>query len=137
MKTTNENITSLEPNQIFVFGSNTRGVHGKGAAKLASDKFGAIFGQGEGLQGQSYGIPTRGYPNGRLETLSVNEIEAYVETFIDFAKQKPNYEFLVTKIGCGLAGHSLEDMAILFKDAIDIPNVVLPSEFIEIIKKDK
>ena len=80
-RTTPEFITSLEPNEIFVFGSNLRGMHGGGAAYVAYRKFGAIMGQGVGLQGQSYAIPTM---QGGVET-----IRPYVDEFIQFAKQHP------------------------------------------------
>ena len=82
-RTTPENITSLAPNEIFVFGSNLSGMHGGGAAWVAYRKFGAIMGQGVGLQGQSYGIPTM---QGGVET-----IRPYVDEFIEFAKGHPEY----------------------------------------------
>ena len=91
-RTTPERITELQPNEIFVFGSNLSGMHGGGAALLAHRKFGAIWGQGVGLQGQSYGIPTM---QGGVET-----IRPYVDEFIEFAKQHPELIFLVTRIGC-------------------------------------
>ena len=93
---TPDRITELKPNDIFVFGSNLAGAHGGGAARLAYNRFGAIWGQGVGLQGQSYAIPTM---QGGVET-----IKPYVDEFISFAKQHPEQKFLVTKIGCGIAG---------------------------------
>lgn len=123
---TPDNIQSLEPNEVFVFGSNLQGFHGGGAASLAARKFGAIWGQAVGLQGQSYGIPTMHGP--------VPEIAPYVEQFIAFAKENPNLKFLVTKIGCGIAGFKEEEIAPLFKDALDLNNVVLPEAFVRILE---
>lgn len=127
MKHTPENITELTPNQIFVFGSNESGRHGKGAAKTALG-FGAKWGQARGLQGKTYGIPTKDYSVRR--TLSVSEIKPYVDEFIDFAKNNPHLEFLVTEIGCGLAGYKTKDIKPLFIKAIAIDNIVLPEKFI-------
>lgn len=120
---TPERIDSLKPNEIFVFGSNLEGLHGGGAAFAAWQNFGAIWGQGVGLQGQSYGIPTM---HG-----GVDVIKPYVEQFIDFAKVHPELTFLVTKIGCGIAGFSCDEIGPLFAEAIDLPNVILPKEFVE------
>ncbi len=117
-RTTPEFITELKPNEIFVFGSNLKGMHGGGAAYIAYRKFGAIMGQGVGLQGQSYGIPTM---QGGVET-----IRPYVDEFIAFAKDHPELTFLVTRIGCGIAGFDDEDIAPLFQQAHDVENIVLP-----------
>ena len=116
-------ITELKENEIFVFGSNLQGMHGGGAARLAYDKFGAIWGQGVGLQGQSYGIPTM---HG-----GVNAIKPYVDEFIEFAKSHPELTFLVTRIGCGIAGFRDEEIAPLFKECIEIDNVILPRSFVQ------
>lgn len=116
----------LEPNQIFVFGSNYAGRHGKGAAKMARQKFGAIDGQGVGLMGRSYGIATKDH---RLEVLPLREIETQIARFLDFARTRPDLEFLVTKIGCGLAGYSTEEMRGCFAGKLAPENVVLPAEF--------
>ena len=124
---TPERIMDLKPNEIFVFGSNLAGSHGGGAARLAYNRFGAIWGQGVGLQGQSYGIPTM---HG-----GVDAIKPYVDKFIEFAKQHPEYKFLVTKIGCGIAGFTIDEMAPLFQGAIDVENVILPKEFVEVIAR--
>lgn len=123
---TPERITELKPNEIFVFGSNLAGAHGGGAARLAYNRFGAICGQGVGLQGQSYAIPTM---QGGVET-----IKPYVDEFIRFAKQHPEQKFLVTKIGCGIAGFKVEEIAPLFYHAIDSENIVLPREFDDIVQ---
>lgn len=114
-------ITTLQPNEIFVFGSNLSGMHGGGAARLAYQKFGAIWGQGVGLQGQSYGIPTM---QGGVDT-----IKPYVDEFIEFAKTHPQLKFLVTEIGCGIAGFSVEEIAPLFEQAIEAENIYLPERF--------
>ena len=118
---TPERISELKPNEIFVFGSNLAGAHGGGAARLAYERFGAILGQGVGLQGQSYAIPTM---QGGVET-----IKPYVDEFIEFAKAHPELKFFVTKIGCGIAGFTTEEIAPLFAKAIDVENVILPKEF--------
>lgn len=117
-RTTPEFITELQPNEIFVFGSNLKGMHGGGAAYAAYRKFGAVMGQGVGLQGQSYAIPTM---QGGVET-----IRPYVDEFIQFAKAHPDYTFLVTRIGCGIAGFTDEEISPLFEKAHDIENIVLP-----------
>ena len=108
-RTTPEFITSLEPNEIFVFGSNLRGMHGGGAAYVALRKFGAVMGQGVGLQGQSYAIPTM---QGGVET-----IRPYVDEFIQFAREHSDLLFYVTRIGCGIAGFRDEEIAPLFEEA--------------------
>ncbi len=117
-RTTPEFITSLEPNEIFVFGSNLKGMHGGGAAYIAYRKFGAIMGQGVGLQGQSYAIPTM---QGGVET-----IRPYVDEFIQFAKQHLELTFLVTRIGCGIAGFTDDEISPLFAEAHGVENIVLP-----------
>lgn len=106
---TPERITELKPNEIFVFGSNLAGSHGGGAARLAFNRFGAIWGQGVGVQGQSYAIPTM---QGGVETIKPD-----VDEFISFAKQHPEQKFLVTKIGCGIAGFKVDEIAPLFAQA--------------------
>ena len=114
-------ITSLEPHQIFVFGSNLAGQHGGGAARQAYEAFGAIWGQGSGLQGQSYGIPTM---QGGVETIA-----PYVQEFITFAISHPQNDFLVTRIGCGIAGFTDAQIAPLFQEAYALENVFLPIEW--------
>ena len=118
-------ITELKENEIFVFGSNLQGMHGGGAAFIAYEKFGAIWGQGVGLQGQSYGIPT---VHGGIDV-----IKPYVDEFIEFAKSHPELTFLVTRIGCGIAGFRDEEIAPLFKECIEMENVCLPKSFHEYI----
>ena len=126
---TPEYITELAINEIFVFGSNLDGMHGGGAARVASKHFGAVWGQGTGLQGQSYAIPTM---QGGPET-----IEPYIEKFIRFAKEHRELDFLVTRIGCGIAGFKDEEIAPLFSDALEEKNIILPKKFVEIIAKEK
>lgn len=118
---TPNHITELKPNEIFVFGSNLQGYHGGGAARLAMNKWGAVWGQGTGLQGQTYAIPTM---QGGTET-----IRPYIDQFIKFAQNDPERTFLVTEIGCGIAGFRPADIAPLFKNAINIPNIWLPQRF--------
>ena len=124
---TPEKITELKPNEIFVFGSNLAGSHGGGAARLAYNRFGAIWGQGVGLQGQSYAIPTM---QGGVET-----IKPYVDEFIEFAGQHTEYKFLVTRIGCGIAAFTPYEIAPLFLKVIDLPNVILPKDFVEVMHR--
>lgn len=118
-------ITDLRDNEIFVFGSNLEGEHGGGAARTAKEKFGAVWGQGSGLQGQSYGIPTM---HGGVE-----DIKPYVDEFIAFAKENPELTFLVTRVGCGIAGFQDDEMAPLFKDAVDVENIWLPQSFLDVL----
>jgi len=115
-------IKKLEKDEVFVFGSNLSGFHAGGAAALAM-KWGAVWGQGVGLQGQTYAIPTM---QGGVET-----IKPYVDEFLSFAKTHPELKFLVTEIGCGIAGFTPDDIAPLFKKAIDedFANVYLPESF--------
>lgn len=118
---TPERITQLQPNEIFVFGSNLAGMHAGGAARLAVDRFGAIMGQGVGLQGQSYAIPTM--------QDGVNTIQPYVDEFLRFADCHPEMTFLVTRIGCGIAGFTPAKIAPLFAAATSLPNIHLPLDF--------
>ena len=122
---TPERISSLTPGEIFVFGSNLAGMHAGGAARAAVDRFGAVWGQGVGLQGQCYAIPTM---QGGVET-----IKPYVDEFIAFAGAHREMTFLVTRIGCGIAGFTARVMAPFFAGAIDLPNVILPRDFVEVI----
>jgi hypothetical protein len=115
-------IESLQPDEIFVFGSNASGSHGGGAAKFALDRFGAIWGQSEGLQGQSYGIDT-------MSGLDVFEKQA--RRFLEFAGVHPELRFLVTEVGCGIAGYTPAQVAGFFAGAPE--NVVLPESFVEVI----
>ena len=120
-------ITTLADDEVFVFGSNLEGLHGGGAALLAYERFGAVWGQGTGLQGKSYGIPTM---HGGIDTIA-----PYVDEFIAFAREHRELRFLVTEIGCGIAGFTVGEMAPLFKDAMDEENIYLPQRFIDILEK--
>ena len=126
---TPEFITSLDDDEIFVFGSNLYGQHCGGAARVARERFGAVMGLGVGLQGQSYAIPTM---QGGVET-----IQPYVDQFTQFAAQHPGLTFYVTKIGCGIAGFSVEEIAPLFAESINLDNVILPKEFADVIKRQR
>ena len=129
MKYTPEHIDSLDRDDIFVFGSNLAGHHAGGAARTAVKKFGAIMGQGVGLQGQSYAIPTM---QGGVDT-----IKPYVDQFIDVARECDQNTFYVTRIGCGIAGFTDEEIAPLFDEALDLYNVRLPKSFADIILRNR
>jgi hypothetical protein len=134
MRIASDNIKELQFNEIFVFGSNERGSHGAGAALYAKEHFGAIQGQGIGIQGQSYGIPTR---DRYIETLSIEIIQGYVEQFTQYAKDTPDKTFLVTEIGCGRAHYKPDKIATLFEKAAILENVYLPQSFWDILNKVK
>ncbi len=119
---TPDDITELKSDEVFVFGSNLKGHHRGGAAKIAMEKFGAKWGIGKGLSGQSYAIPTSGIP--------LYELADYVNEFLQFALIHDDLLFYVTKIGCGNAGHTIDEIAPLFVDAKQLDNVRLPSEFL-------
>lgn len=127
MRITPDHITTLRPDEIFVFGSNLAGMHAGGAARFAWQNCGAIWGQGVGLQGQSYAIPTM---QGGVET-----IKPYVDEFIDFARQHPRLNFLVTEIGCGIAGFTPDQIAPLFERAANVENISLPERFWRCLNK--
>lgn len=114
---------------IFVFGSNLAGRHGKGAALEAKKKYGAVYGQGWGRQGNSYAIPTKGY---KLEVLPLKNIRCHVEQFLEYASRHQDCDFLVTNIGCGLAGYLPEQIAPMFKGAP--PNCKFSEEFRNILE---
>lgn len=118
-------IDDLQENQVFVFGSNLAGMHGGGAARVARLRFGAVMGNGVGMQGRSYAIPTM---QGGTET-----IRPYVNDFIAYAKEHPELTFLVTPIGCGIAGFEPEDIAPLFEEASNVENIWLPKSFWEVL----
>ncbi len=118
---TPDRIDKLDKNEIFVFGSNLNGAHAGGAAQTAFKKFGAVMGQGVGLQGQIYAIPTM--------QGGVNTIAPYVNEFVAFAKQHAELTFLVTRVGCGIAGFKPAEIAPLFSCAVDVENILLPMDF--------
>ena len=123
---TPDNLWELQPDEVFVFGSNLQGYHRGGAARAALNNFGAKWGKGVGLQGQSYAIPTM---QGGVET-----IRPYVDEFIRFAQRHEELFFYVTRIGCGIAGFNDGDIAPLFAAAQYAENICLPKSFSEIIK---
>lgn len=122
-----DRIAELRDDEIFVFGSNLAGMHGGGAARIACRCFGAVWGQGVGLQGQSYAIPTM---QGGVET-----IRPYVDEFIDFARRHPHLKFLVTEIGCGIAGFTPDEIAPLFAAAVSVENIWLPARFWKVLTR--
>lgn len=119
-------IEELKEDEVFVFGSNLEGQHLGGAARLAV-KWGAVMGEGVGLFGQTYAIPTM---HGGVEV-----IKPYVDEFISFTKENPNLKFFVTRIGCGIAGFKDEEMAPLFAQVIEekLANVYLPKSFSDLL----
>ncbi len=126
LRYTPDNISSLGEDEIFVFGSNLAGNHAGGAARVALERFGAVIGQGVGIQGRSYAIPTM---QGSLES-----IKPYVDDFFELAEEWDQTTFLVTRIGCGIAGFTDEKIAPLFDRALDMYNVVLPESFVRILQ---
>lgn len=127
-----ENIKQLKSDEIFVFGSNRQGIHGKGAARQAS-RWGARKFLGVGPSGQTYAIPTRDYHGmSRFATLPLDEIRRHVIVFLHYAAGHPELNFMVTAIGTGNAGYSDEQMAPLFKGAIKHNNIFLPEKWLKI-----
>lgn len=125
-RTSHHNITSLKEDEVFVFGSNDSGRHGKGAAKTAM-RWGAKYGQSEGLMGKTYGISTVNASITRRKSLQA--IQDSVNEFVGFAESRPDLIFLLTEIGCGLAGYTVRDIAPLFRSAMEIENIHLPKSF--------
>lgn len=119
-------VRDLAPGQIFVFGSNEGGRHGRGAAAQARRQYGAKPGQGAGLMGRSYGIPTK---DAKLNVLGLGRIRRYVARFLEDAAAAPHLHFLVTEVGCGLSGYQPADIAPLFAGARALENVSLPASF--------
>lgn len=129
-KITPEFVKEVSKDEIFVFESNKSGIHGAGAAKYAREQFGAGYGIGIGMTGQCYAIPTKGK---KLQVLGLDEIKSHVDRFIMGAKHMTDKTFYVTKIGCGLAGYTVDDIAPLFENVLHLPNVKLPIEFLTIL----
>ena len=126
-------IDRLLPKQIFVFGSNALGYHTGGASGTARKRFGAVWGQAEGLQGQSYAIPVDYGKDIRRD----NDVKAAVDRFITFAKEHSDLFFFVTRVGCGIAGYHDEEMAQFFKGAMGLQNVSLPKSFVDALGSGK
>lgn len=124
-------IFKLAPEEVFVFGSNTAGRHAGGAARMALS-WGAVLGEGAGLHGQTYAIATL---DERLEQRAIADIMRDVQAFVDTAKANPDLEFLVTEIGCGIAGFTPLQIAPLFAGCIALTNVWLPERFIHILNE--
>ncbi len=124
---TPERIAELGEDEVFVFGSNLEGMHGGGAARTAYQRFGAVWGEGVGHHGQSYAIPTM---HGGVE-----QIRPYVDEFVEYARANAHLRFLVTRIGCGIAGFRDKQIAPLFSEALNCSNIILPREFVEAIEK--
>ena len=122
-------IDALEENEIFVFGCRNSGRHWDGASAFALEHFGAVMGQREGRQGQSYAIPTIG------GVIGLKEIRESVKTFTQYATEHPDLHFLVTPIGCGGGGWRPSEIAPMFREASKLSNVSLPQEFLKIINK--
>lgn len=137
---THQNISNLKNERfIFVFGSNVAGRHGAGAARVAVHNFGAEYGKGFGLCGQSFALPTK---DENIETLPVSVIHAYVDGMINEAEQHKEYMFVLTEIGCGLAGYSADDIAPLFTKYIEQSifgshpnNIIFPKAFVDVFLK--
>lgn len=113
--------------EIFVFGSNEAGRHGKGAALHAKNVYGARNGIGEGLTGNAYALPTK---DSNLNSLPIGKVFQNIKTFCDFARENPTYRFLVTPVGTGLAGFSKRNITYGFKQAVLPSNCVLTSSWI-------
>ena len=131
MKFTPENINELKENQIFVAATNLSGIHGAGSAKMAYKKFGLKWGVASGFCGQVYAIPTKDKKIQFL--LPISEIEKSVNEFLIFVQNNPSLEFLITRIGMGLANGKIKEIAPLFKDFIHLENVTLPKDFYDFI----
>ena len=126
---TQENIKSLKPGEIFVFGSNLSGIHGSGSAKMAYTKFGAKYGVGIGMTGQAYALPTK---DKNINTLPLSRIKKYVDDLHNFVLNHQSKHFIITRVGCGKAGYSDKDIGPLFKKFIGLTNVSLPKSFVDV-----
>lgn len=133
MRVSEKHIDKLEDDEVFVFGSNTEGMHAGGAARMAMN-WGAIYGKAFGLQGKTFAIPTVDYT--RSGKMSVDEIKKYVDEFLDFTIKNKDKKFLVTEIGCGIAGFKVSEIAPLFRKALEYSNVYLPERFINYLKEN-
>lgn len=133
MRVSAKHIDKLEDDEVFVFGSNTEGMHAGGAARMAMN-WGAVYGKAFGLQGKTFAIPTVDYT--RSGKMSIDEIKKYVDEFLDFTIKNKDKKFLVTKIGCGIAGFKVSEIAPLFRKALEYSNVYLPERFINYLKEN-
>ena len=126
---TSENIKNLKENEIFVFGSNEAGRHGRGAAKTAL-QWGAQYYNAAGLQGNTYALPTK---DRNLRTLPLTKIQHYIEQLEAVIGHNPDKHFLITEIGCGLAGYKAEEIAPLFRNILRFQNISLPKKFLTVL----
>lgn len=133
MRVSAKHIDKLEDDEVFVFGSNTEGMHAGGAARMAMN-LGAVYGKAFGLQGKTFAIPTVDYT--RSGKMSIDEIKKYVDEFLDFTIKNKDKKFLVTEIGCGIAGFKVSEIAPLFRKALEYSNVYLPERFINYLKEN-
>ncbi|WP_157159480.1 A1S_2505 family phage non-structural protein [Brachyspira pilosicoli] len=133
MRVSAKHIDKLEDDEVFVFGSNTEGMHAGGAARMAMN-WGAVYGKAFGLQGKTFAIPTVDYT--RSGKMSIDEIKKYVDEFLDFTIKNKDKKFLVTEIGCGIAGFKVSEIAPLFRKALEYSNVYLPERFINYLKEN-
>ncbi|AGA67257.1 hypothetical protein BPP43_10415 [Brachyspira pilosicoli P43/6/78] len=131
MRVSAKHIDKLEDDEVFVFGSNTEGMHAGGAARMAMN-WGAVYGKAFGLQGKTFAIPTVDYT--RSGKMSIDEIKKYVDEFLDFTIKNKDKKFFVTEIGCGIAGFKVSEIAPLFRKALEYSNVYLPERFINYLK---
>lgn len=127
-KFTPEFITTLKENEIFVFGSNLNGYHIAGAAKIACDKFGAVYGAPIGIQGNSYALPTL---DENFKKLSIGQLRIHINNLYNFIETNTDKDFYITKVGCGIAGFNVSEIKQLFTKFCDLPNVYLPQEFVK------
>jgi hypothetical protein len=132
-RVTSNRITQLNPNEVFVFGSNLQGIHGFGAA-LQALRWGAVKHQGIGPMGWTYGIPTKYTP---WRVLPLRDIELFVNNFINYTDRYLERKFLVTEIGCGLAGYTPVDIAPMFEHAVNRHNIYLLASFYKILTNEK
>lgn len=134
MKITPENVSALAENEFFVFGSNLNGYHGAGAAYTAHKLFDAEMGVGEGITGKCYAFPTK---DKNMNPVSIADFSSSVKKLKEVINANPNKHFLITRVGCGLAGFRDYEVAPLFKEFLELPNVSLPSEFLNILINEK
>lgn len=133
MRITPKKIGELKENEVFVFGSNLAGIHGKGSAKVAAERYGAKKGIGFGLEGQSFALPTKDM---KIKTLTIIQIKYYVDKFVEFAKRNNQLTFFVVEVGCMNAGYEPKDIAPLFKEVKEIENIYLPERFWNVLNLD-
>lgn len=132
LRVTPEELTELSKGQVFVYGSNELGLNGAGAARFAEEKLGAQPGKGFGISGSCFAIPTKDWT---IKTLPLEVVEFYVKRFIAFTQDHLHrkWDFMVTKIGCGLAGFTPEEIAPFFKECRDQKNIWLPQDFHDVL----